>query len=317
MKPTLADYYKDILLYPQSGSEDDKLFNHELFTDMMIEASCIIDFQKQNFKSVGDHGFFLCGYPLEKAKTMGYLFFNEVIHPDDIFLWADMHNVILKSLHKKEFAADEVHYFSCTFRIQNSLQFSRKSIDYLMAYLKLKPVWINRQLKYGLCLLASSVIKTSGNLRVYYKRKKSFSEYSIKFKKWIHEKREKLSLREKKVLMLEKQGMSREEEADTMCVTVNTMDNIKKKIIEKLGVKNIRQAIIYATNHRLIFDSTPSNHAEQKEKTNKKNVLCPDILKKIQAKLEKKQSVHSIANEMDILESTVRKAIKSGKLIRK
>ena len=45
---------------------------------------------------------------------MGYDFLNEALHPDDVFLWAEMHSKILKSLHNEVFTKEEVNYFECT-----------------------------------------------------------------------------------------------------------------------------------------------------------------------------------------------------------
>lgn len=123
MSPNFDDYYKGISIPALLVSEDEVFVNHELFTDMMTEATCIIDYQKRNFYDVGNHDFFLCGYLPEKVKSMGYQFFNEIVHPDDIPLWAEMHYDMLRSLIDYEFTPDEVHYFSCTFHIKNSLQF--------------------------------------------------------------------------------------------------------------------------------------------------------------------------------------------------
>ena len=83
MKPTLEDYFKDIPIDDRTVCNDNIFLHHDLFTDMMIEAACIIDFQNRNFYDVSDHGFFLCGYSRSKAKSMGYQFFDEIIHPED------------------------------------------------------------------------------------------------------------------------------------------------------------------------------------------------------------------------------------------
>jgi hypothetical protein len=133
-------------------------FIPEDFSEMMMEAVYILDFQKRNFHYVADHGFFLCGHSREDAMNTGYEFFQRVIHPADMPLWVKMHNVILKHLKEPGFPVDMVNYFSCTFRIRNSIQTGNKS-SYLMAYQKLKPVYISGQLRYGLCLLSSSVVK--------------------------------------------------------------------------------------------------------------------------------------------------------------
>ena len=82
METTINAYYKGIPIVPQP--EDDVYVDHIQFTDMMIEASLIIDFQKRTFYNVGAHDFFLCGYSQEEAKNMGYQFFDKVLHKDDI-----------------------------------------------------------------------------------------------------------------------------------------------------------------------------------------------------------------------------------------
>ena len=68
MKPTLEDYFKDTPIDDHTICEDDIFHNHKLFTDMMTEAVCIIDFQKRNFYDISDHGFLLCGYSCSEAK---------------------------------------------------------------------------------------------------------------------------------------------------------------------------------------------------------------------------------------------------------
>ena len=120
-RPTLDDYYKDIHLYDPLLTENESIFNYEHCMDMMKEASLIIDFQNRNFKEVIAKGFFLCGYSIETLKSMGYEFFNEIIHQEDISLWAEIHNAILKYLHKEDLSEEEVLYFTCTFRIKSSL----------------------------------------------------------------------------------------------------------------------------------------------------------------------------------------------------
>ena len=118
MRPTLEDYFKDIPKDDHTECEDNIFLHHDLFTDMMIEAVCIIDFQKRIFYDVSDHGFFLGGYSQNEAKNMGYQFFDEIIHPDDLFLWANIHNTILKYLHNQDFEAKKVHYFTCNIHIK-------------------------------------------------------------------------------------------------------------------------------------------------------------------------------------------------------
>jgi len=253
MKPTLEDYYKDIPQDDLIECEDNIFLYNNLFTDMMIEAVCIIDFQKRTFYDVADHDFFLCGYSRSEAKSMGYQFFKEIIHPDDLFMWAEIHNSILKYFHRQDMEEKEVHYFTCKIRLKSSFQF-RKTPYYMMSDVRLRPVFINRNLKYGLCFFTSSHEKTSGHLCVHFKEKKIYREYSFRTKKWIDNKRLRLSLREKEILMLTQNGLNREDKATMLCVSVKTIDNATNRLFKKCNVKNIMQAEKKASTNRLIYD---------------------------------------------------------------
>ena len=252
MKHTLENYFKDIPIDDHTISEDNIFLHHELFTNMINDAVCIIDFQNRNFHDVSDHNFFLCGYSRNEAKSLGYQFFNEIIYPDDIPLWVEMHNAILKYLYEQKFVEEEIHYFSCTFRIKSSFQF-RKTPYYLMSEVRLRPVFINNELKYGICLFTDSTIKTSGNLCVYFKEKKNYREYSFRTKKWINKNMLKLSLREKEIIILTQQGLNRNETADKLCVSDKTVRNNITRILKKSNAKKMIEVINTAKTHRLIY----------------------------------------------------------------
>jgi DNA-binding CsgD family transcriptional regulator len=297
---------------------------YESFSDMMMEAVYILDFQKRNFHYVGHHDFFLCGYSQEEAMNLGYNFFREVIHPEDLLLWAKMHNAILKFLRRPDLQVNGINYFSCAFRIRNRLQAGNKS-GYLMAYQKLKPKWMNGELRLGICLLSCSVIPKPGHLEIYYKSSPDYDKYSFESQKWKRQKVSTLSERQKWILMLDKQGRSHQEMANIICVSVKTIEKEISSLFEKLGVNSMGQAVIYATNHRLIFDCAHSGSKGQvkkiqpikKQRSRNKHTLTLDILIRIQAGLNNGRSVNSLAKEEKFSETAIRKAVKQGKLIQK
>ena len=252
MKQSIEDYFKDIPTDDHPVCEDNIFLHHDLFTDMMTEAVCIIDFQKRNFYDVANHNFFLCGYPKSEVKRMGYQFFDKIIHPDDILLWVKMHNIILKYLQAQDFEAEEGHYFSFTFRIKSNIN-PKKAPYYMMSDIRLKPVFVDHGLKYGLCLFTASSVKTSGNLRVYFKRESILREYSFIANKWIDRNMLKLSLREREILMLTQQGLSRKEAADLLYVSVDTIKNTITKLFSKNDIKKMIQAEKFTRIHRLIY----------------------------------------------------------------
>jgi DNA-binding CsgD family transcriptional regulator len=248
-----ADFFKGI---PEQAPVTDGVeisFNPGDFSEIMMEAVYILDFQKRNFCHVADHGFFLCGHSREEVMNAGYDFFHRVIHPADMPLWTEMHNIIIKRLCCPDLQTDSINYFSCTFRIKGSRQTGKRP-DCLMAYQKLKPKWQNGQVRFGICLLSSSVIRQAGNLRIYYKNCLDYDEYSFQNRRWLQQKDiPKLTDREKDILKLSKQGKSSREIADILFISEKTIRNIETGLYQKLGVHSMIEAVIFATNHRMIF----------------------------------------------------------------
>ncbi len=57
---------------------------------------------------------------------------------------------------------------------------------------------------------------------------------------------------EKSVITLSIQGYIMSEIADKMCMSPDTIKKYRKQLFEKLGVRNITEAIIAATNNKLL-----------------------------------------------------------------
>jgi len=308
-------FFEGIPEYASTADDAEFHFSPDDFSDMMMEAVYILDFQKQCFRFVSGHDFFLCGHSREEAMSLGYEFYRKVIHPEDISLFAGMHGAILQRLQNSKEQLD-LMYFSCTFRIGGYPQTGKKP-DWLMAYHKLKPVYANGRLRFGLCMLTCSAIKTSGNLRLYYTGGLDYEEYLLTARKWRKQKMPSLTDRQRRILQLAKEGDTGKEIADRLRVSVKTVNADRTAIFENFGVTSIEQAIVYATNHMLLFNSTIQTLSEEKQpdrKQKRSHTLTPDILKRIQAGLDSGQSVNSLAKEVDFSETAIRKAIQQGKL---
>jgi DNA-binding NarL/FixJ family response regulator len=92
-------------------------------------------------------------------------------------------------------------------------------------------------------------------LRLCYKNSPDYEEYVFESQTWQRQKEVLLSDRQKEILKLAKQGRNQKEMANVMNVSIKTVENIKTVLFEKLRVKSMEQAVIFATNHRLIFES--------------------------------------------------------------
>lgn len=81
---------------------------------------------------------------------------------------------------------------------------------------------------------------------------KSYYEYSLDKHKWIKKEGITLSEMERDVLILSAQGYTMNDIADKLCKSVDTIKACKRALFSKLGVKNIAEALSYATNYRLL-----------------------------------------------------------------
>lgn len=223
-----------------------------LLSSMAIGSFYVLDIQEKRFRYVKPDSLFLCNYSVEDAMNMGFDFYSKIIHPEDISLWTNMLKIIFQYgdiiMDKRE----DIDHFFCTCRLQ--LGYLSQALDPLpqMVYQRMKPIWINNQLQYLFCFVASSTIKEAGNLRLYYKDKSIYEEYSFMTKRWSLKFQKSLTEREKAILILARQGESSREIADRLCKGLNTIRNQTKALFSKLEVHSIQEAIEVTLHHNML-----------------------------------------------------------------
>ena len=294
------------------------------FSNMMSEALVVLDFQNETFLHVPKHDLFLCGYSQEKVYELGFDFFKKALHPQDFPLWENIHNVILNCHNNDKLQMEIISYFAFTLRFKGFFSKDNKKdkeTDYIMVYIKMKPVWLDGSLRYGVCLLSGSVVAKSGNLCVCYDNQ-DYAGYSSTKKTWTHHSFSPLGERERETLVWHQQGLTQKKIAGNMNISEKTVENNKSALFSKFEVNSMTQALQFASNRRLIF-LPPTAHPKTSGKKKplhpppskkKRNKLTERILSEIQEELNQGKKVFSIAKMNGISESTIRKAILSGKL---
>jgi DNA-binding CsgD family transcriptional regulator len=231
------------------GNEAISEFQTETFKHLSTIANgsvYVIDFHKRCFHFVSNHDLFLSGFSPGKVLKMGYDFFSEIVHPDDLPLFIDIHRAILKYLSEPAGNLPEMDYFAFNIRLMNH------GLP-LMVYHKVVPVFIRGYARMAVFHLSSSVIPQSGNLEIYFSDRNRNSLYSFIKQQWQPQETLRLTNREKAVLKLSKQGKCGKEIGDILHVAEKTIRNIETTLYQKLNVHSMCEAIIYATNHRMIF----------------------------------------------------------------
>ena len=260
------DFSKESFYNSPKINNDDWIIAYDFLSGMMTEAFVILDFDQKKIQSISNSDLILCGYTQEASKELGYDFFKEVIHPEDLPFWEEIHNIIFDSRNSDGWPPEQINYFSFLLRIKRASLSSNRKSDYLMTYVKLKPWWFNEQQRYGICILSTSVIRKPDKQLCAHYKDMGHSSYSFKTKQWKHHHFLTLSKRQKEILVFAQQGLSLKETAEKMNVSNKTIESIRQTLFEKFGVNTIEQAIQYASNRRLIYHPSQIQPISKKRK---------------------------------------------------
>ena len=97
-----------------------------------------------------------------------------------------------------------------------------------------------------------STEKKSGNVYINKSGVLHRLRYSFEGKRWRSTEVVSLSKIENVILKLSAQGLSNKQIAETIYLNINTIKFHKKNIYQKLNVKNITEAIVFAYNNYII-----------------------------------------------------------------
>jgi DNA-binding CsgD family transcriptional regulator len=242
-------YYKGIPDMEAIPNKIDLVPGIKAIGDISMAAIYVIDFRKRRFSYVSDHTLFLCGHSPNEVLNLSYDFYPEIVYPDDLRLWGEIHNAILTYSLDPEEEPENINYFSFTLKFKNYSKIEEKQ-KYLMVHHKLKPIFDDGQLSLGICTLEISVIPTSGNLDVFYEQETKSKEYSFIGQKWKSQHIEPLTELIKSIIKFSKMGLSEKEIAYACGKTVGTIRNISSNFFHKLNVKNMNQAINVINNSK-------------------------------------------------------------------
>ncbi|MDE6693774.1 MAG: helix-turn-helix transcriptional regulator [Muribaculaceae bacterium] len=104
----------------------------------------------------------------------------------------------------------------------------------------------------ALCVVSASNHTTPGHIEMHRSGSPEFFEYSMSNRHWIKRRMPSLTDGEKSVITLSIQGYTMSEIGDMMCLSPETIKKYRKQIFEKLGVRNISEAIVAAANSKLL-----------------------------------------------------------------
>lgn len=110
----------------------------------------------------------------------------------------------------------------------------------------------NGKIWLAICVVSYSAQDNPGHIIMKKNGSDVYWEYSLIDHKWHKDKIKALTEEERSILLLSAQGYKMEEIASQICKSVDTVKFYKRRLFDKLEVKNITEALSFASNNRLI-----------------------------------------------------------------
>ncbi len=226
---------------------DEYIRSAEAFSRSSYQSVYIIDYFRQNFLYVSPNPMFLCGLSPERVKELGYRFYLDFVPEDE--------QPMLLTLNKAGFAfyndipTDERKdwHISYDFHILNE---GKK----ILVNHKLTPLALTSdgRIWLALCVVSAATHTDAGHIEMHRVGSSDFFEYNLTTRRWDKRQMPVLTDGEKSVLALSIQGYTMTEIADRICLSPVTIKKYRQRIFDKLDVRNISEAIVAATNNKLL-----------------------------------------------------------------
>lgn len=219
----------------------------EAFARSTYQSVYIIDYSRRKFLYVSPNSAILCGLTNEQMMELNHRFYFD-------FVPAEEHQMLA------EFNREGFAYFHsipveerCSWYIQYDFHIINKGRPILINH-KLTPlvttpgghIWL------ALSVVSASNHTTPGHMEMHRVDSPDYFEFNILTRRWNRRSMPTLSEGEKSVITLSAQGYTTAEIAGLMCLSPDTIKKYRKQIFDKLSVRNISEAIVAATNNRLI-----------------------------------------------------------------
>ena len=207
----------------------------------------IIDYFKQNFLYVSENLAYWCGQTSDKIKDFGYNFYLNYVPENE--------QKMLLEINKKGF--DLFNEIPITERLDYTISYDFHIVQGRKSRLvnhHLTPMVLTQdgRIWLALCTIAMSARNTPGYIIMKKDNSKSYYEYSLEKHKWVKQPGIALNETERDVLILSAQGYTMDDIADSLCKSVDTIKACKRALFAKIEVKNIAEALSYATNYKLL-----------------------------------------------------------------
>lgn len=226
---------------------DEYIRSAEAFSRSTYQSVYIIDYFKQNFLYVSPNPMFLCGLTPEQVIELGYRFYLKFVPEDELALLLDINRAGFAFYNNLPVDERKDWYIQYDFNIINH------GHPILINH-KLTPIELTSdgRVWLALCVVSASSHTKPGYIEMHRAGSPDYFEYSRVTRRWNKRSMPVLTDGEKAVIKLSIQGYTMAEIADQICLSQDTIKKYRQHIFEKLGVRNIAEAIAATTNNKLI-----------------------------------------------------------------
>jgi DNA-binding CsgD family transcriptional regulator len=217
------------------------------FAKTTYKSIYLIDYHEKGFEYVSENPLFLCGHTSEEVKEMGYLFYFKYVVEKDLDLLLRINTIGFDFYEKIPLEERKLYTISYDYHLNNQ---EGKTI---LINQTLTPLFLTNDGKIwkALCVISLSNEQNSGNIKIYKDGENKIYSYNLKGDFWKTKEKIKLTDREKEILIHSISGSTINEIAEKIFISPETVKFHRKKILNKLEVSNISEAIFFAINNKL------------------------------------------------------------------
>ncbi|MDR2962999.1 MAG: LuxR C-terminal-related transcriptional regulator [Bacteroidales bacterium] len=202
-------------------------------------STFIIDFAQQGFLHVSPHPLFLLGYSQQEVMNMGYNFYKEILLPEDFHKHLQINKIGFGIFNTLALEDRKSAHFAYSFYVKH------KSGRKILINHKFTPLRfaLDGSLWLAICFVRNSPYKEPGDVVFSTNKGSKHFRYNWDTHKMTEYYLENLTPREQEILHLSMRGYNEHQIAEELHCRVQTIKNHRQKIIQKMGVHNLSNAI--------------------------------------------------------------------------
>lgn len=233
----------------EKKSTSDKYFNVlKAVSETSLGSVYIADLKTKKLEFISENPLLFSGFGSAEVEKMGYSFFRKYTKKEDLEILKKVSTYGLKFFECLSPEEKKVHTITYDFHLKYT-----NSVDVLVNH-RITPIELcdDGEISKIVCIVSYSLNRTAGNIRIISNTSESYWKYNLFTGKWTEESKVALKLREIEIIRLYLQGLKIEEIAEQLFVSPSTIKFHRSKLFERIGVKNIIEAISYVITNNLI-----------------------------------------------------------------